>query len=119
MDFGNFREYCLRKKGCTEDTPFDETTLVFRVGGKIFALTDMESLPFQCNLKCDPEKAEELRERYDSITPGYHMNKKHWNTVISDNSFPDTLFRELIDHSYELVFISLKKSDRQRILHFE
>jgi len=115
MDLQLLREYCLEKKGVSEDTPFDETTLVFRVANKIFALTDMEQLPLQVNLKCDPERAIELRERYDCITPGYHMNKKHWNTVELNSCIDDKSVMELIDHSYDLVFKSLKKVEREEI----
>lgn len=115
MNLEKFREYCLGKPGCTEDLPFDETTIVFRVGGKIFALTDLEALPFTFNLKCDPVRAIELRESYDCIKPGWHMNKKHWNTVEPDGIQPDSFYYELADHSYELVLKSLKKSEREKI----
>jgi len=115
MDIESFRNYCLAKKGVTEAFPFDETTLVFKVGGKIFALTDLEDKPFRANLKCDPERAVDLREHYKSIIPGWHMNKTHWNTVIADSDIDMKLFRELIDHSYVLVFNTLKKSEKQAI----
>ena len=93
MHIETFREYCLSLHGTTEDFPFGKETLVFKVGGKIFALTHVD--PFESvNLKCDPEKAVELRERYPAVQPGYHMNKKHWNTVIMDGSIPDTLLKE-------------------------
>jgi predicted DNA-binding protein (MmcQ/YjbR family) len=117
MDLEFLRNYCLSKNGVSEDFPFDETTLVFRVGGKIFALTDVENIPFSINLKCDPEKAVELRELHESIVPGWHMNKKHWNTVFPDKSLPLKLLKELIDHSYDLVFNSLKKTDKINILN--
>lgn len=108
MDLLYFREYCLAKPGATEDSPFDENTLCFRVGGKIFAITDI--LDFESiNLKCDPEKAIELREAYSGIRPGYHMNKKHWNTVSCDGSVPDNLLLKLTDQSYDLIFSSLPK----------
>lgn len=116
MDIAELREYCLSKKGTTEDYPFDETTLCLRVGGKIFAITDVKDLPFRVNLKCDPERAIELRERYSNIIPGYHMNKQHWNTVEPGGEVDDILMRELIDHSYELIFASLKKKQRDEIL---
>lgn len=115
MNLKQFREYCLSKKGVTEDFPFDETTIVFRVGGKIFALTNVEQLPFTFNLKCEPEKAIELREKYSCIIPGWHMNKKHWNTIEPDNSISLKVLKELVDHSYELVFKSLKKSEKENI----
>ena len=102
MNVEEFRMYCLRKKWVTEEFPFDENTLVFKVMGKMFALTDVD-LFNSINLKCDPEKAIGLREQYPAVIPGYHMNKKHWNTVHVDGSFSNELFKELIDHSYELV----------------
>lgn len=114
MDISFFRTYCLSKPGTSEDTPFDETTLCFKVGGKIFALTDIDLFE-SVNLKCDPERAIELREMYNGITPGYHMNKKHWNTVIFDGSVSDKLVLELVDHSYELVLKSLPKKQQALI----
>jgi predicted DNA-binding protein (MmcQ/YjbR family) len=111
MNIEHFREYCLSKKGVTEHFPFDETTLVFKVMGKMFALTDLEG-PFSLNLKCDPEKAVDLRERYPSVQPGYHMNKKHWNTIIVDGTVDDEMIYEWTDHSYHLVVISLSKKER-------
>lgn len=114
MDFYFFREYCLAKPFATEDTPFDEITFCFRVGGKIFCLTDMESNPVRLNLKCDPEKAIELRAEYEYITPGYHMNKKHWNTVEVDSAVDLALVKEMIDDSYEIVFKSLSKKEREK-----
>jgi len=102
MNIEEFRIYCLQKNDVTECFPFDEQTLVFKVKGKMFALTDlMES--FSINIKCDPDKAIELREHYSCVLPGYHMNKKHWNTIIIDGSIPDKLLKEWIDHSYDLV----------------
>lgn len=114
MNIESFREYCLKKNGVTEEFPFDENTLVFKVGGKIFALTDLVDLPFRVNLKCDPETAAELRERYDSVQPGYHMNKKHWNTVLFDGSIPVSELKKMIDDSYSLVLKRLKKSLREK-----
>lgn len=110
------REYCLTKKGVTEDFPFDETTLVMRVIGKIFILISLDSIPLQMNLKCDPEKALKLREEYESVQPGYHMNKKHWNTVIIDGSVRWSTLKEWIDHSYDLVVSGLKKSDKEKLI---
>ena len=95
--------------------PFGEYTLCFKVGGKIFALTDIESKPLSFNVKCDPDKAVTLREQYDSVKPGYHMNKKHWNTIIADGSVNRQLLQEWIDHSYDLVVASLPKSQRQSL----
>lgn len=110
MNIEALREYCLLKPGTTEEFPFDEDTLVFKVAGKIFALTsltDWERGEPTVNLKCDPERAVELRERYSEVKPGFHMNKKHWNTVSLNESLADTAVRELIDHSYELVVSKL------------
>lgn len=106
-----FRNHCLSLPGVTEDTPFDPTTLCFRVGGKIFAIMDMEVFEY-VNLKCDPERSVELRERYDGITPGYHMNKKLWNSVSVSGNVPDPLILELAVHSYELIRDSLPKKVR-------
>ena len=114
MNIEHLRKYCLEKKGVTEDFPFDEHTLCFRVMGKIFAITSF-SLPFSVNLKCDPEKAVELRERYEEIQPGYHMNKKHWNTVTFDGNLPDKLLKELTDHSYDLIVKGLSKKLREEL----
>lgn len=111
MNIEQIREYCLKKKGVTEEFPFDEETLVFKVAGKIFLLASLESIPLQINLKCDPEIAIELREEYKSVQPGYHMNKKHWNTIIIDGSVPAKLVFEWINDSYNLVVAGLKKSD--------
>lgn len=112
MDIDAFRAYCLAKKGASEDFPFDEVTLCLRVMGKIFAITGLDNEGFQVNLKCDPDYALELRERYAEIQPGWHMNKAHWNTVDFEGSLDTQLLRRLIDHSYELVAKSLKKADR-------
>ena len=109
MNLEVFREYCLKKKAVTEDLPFGPDTLVFKVMGKAFVLTSISEVPGSCNLKCYPERAEQLREKYSSITPGYHMNKKHWNTVEWDGSVSDQLIFELIDHSYDLVINGLPK----------
>ncbi|MDX1365402.1 MmcQ/YjbR family DNA-binding protein [Arenibacter latericius] len=109
MNIEEFRTYCLDKKGVTEEFPFDSKTLVFKVMGKMFALTSLEEVPFRANLKCDPEKAIELRELHDGkIIPGYHMSKVHWNTIYVEKLAP-YLVRELIDHSYDLVVAKLTK----------
>lgn len=102
MDIEIVRQYCLEKKGVTEGFPFNETTLVFKVMDKIFALLNLE-YPHSINLKCDPAKALDLRERYEEIKPGYHMSKKHWNTLDLTGTLSDDHIRELIDHSYDLV----------------
>lgn len=109
MNIEDFRDYCLQKKGVEETFPFDNVTLVFKVMGKIFALTGLDEDEFKVNLKCDPSRALELRERYLQIVPGYHMNKHHWNTVHFEEGLPETLLEELIDHSYDLVVASLPK----------
>lgn len=115
MNIEQIREYCLKKKGVTEEFPFDEETLVFKVAGKIFLLASLEAIPLQINLKCDPEKAIELREEYDTVMPGYHMNKNHWNTIIIDGTVPSHQLLEWIDESYNLVVAGLKKSERKLI----
>src|SRR3970282_331030 len=122
MNLEMYYEYCLSKKGVTEHVPFDEDTLVFKVGGKMFALSSLsqwEKGEPSVNLKCDPERAEELRAQYDDIKPGYHMSKIHWNTINVNREVPDTLIKELIDHSYELVFRSLTKKIQNEILELE
>lgn len=116
MNIEFFRKYCLSKPGTSEATPFDENTLCFKVGSKIFAIIDIDLFE-SVNLKCNPERAIELREEYEGIVPGYHMNKKHWNTVAFDGSVPDPLILELVDHSYELVYKSLTKTERENISH--
>ena len=115
MNIEQIREYCLRKKGVTEEFPFDEETLVFKVLGKIFILASLDSIPLQINLKCDPGKVVELREEYEAVQPGYHMNKKHWNTIIIDGSIPNKKIFEWIDNSYNLVAKGLRKTDQERL----
>lgn len=122
MNLETFYEYCLSKKGVTEHFPFDEDTLVFKVGGKMFALSSLsqwEKGQPSVNLKCDPERAEELRAEYDGIQPGFHMSKIHWNTVAVNTSVSDGFVKELIDHSYELVFKSLTKKLQNEIQELE
>ena len=114
MNIEQYREICLSLPHTTEDMPFDENVLVFRVGGKIFTLLDVNDFS-SVNLKCDPERAIELREQYDGILPGYHMNKKHWNTVLTDGSVSDDLIAELAQHSYDLVFKSLPLIKRKEL----
>jgi len=111
MNIEKLREYCLSKKGTTEGFPFGEDTLVFKVMGKMYALTNLNG-ELTINLKCDPEKAMELREEYSFVLPGYHMNKKHWNTVEISDFVPDQLMMEWINHSYDLVVNSLTKKLR-------
>lgn len=116
MNIEEFRDYCLSKKGVTESFPFDEVTLVFKVMGKIFSICPLEQLPSQVNLKCDPERAVELREEYDGIImPGYHMNKIHWNTVEIENNIPNGILIELIDHSYDLIVKKLPKKLKEEL----
>lgn len=115
MNLEMLRNFCLSMKGVTEDMPFDETTIVFKVFGKIFLLTDTEG-KLSVNLKCDPGKALELRAGYPAIQPGYHMNKKHWNTVYCDGSLEDGFILELVVHSYQMVVegLPLKYQKEQR-----
>ncbi|MDP4184361.1 MAG: MmcQ/YjbR family DNA-binding protein [Bacteroidota bacterium] len=117
MNIEILRDYCISLKGVTEEFPFDETTLVFKVGGKMFLLTDLEG-DLRINIKCDPEKAITLRETYPWVIPGYHMNKKHWNTVMIDGSISDPQIIQWINDSYQLVFLSLplKKQNEIRLL---
>ncbi|CAM2823072.1 MmcQ/YjbR family DNA-binding protein [Flavobacterium frigoris] len=118
MNLETYYEYCLSKKGVTEHFPFDEDTLVFKVGGKMFALTSLTKWELGApaiNLKCDPDRAQELRAQCDDIKPGFHMSKIHWNTVSINKDVPDSLIKELIDHSYKLIFKSLKKKIQQEI----
>jgi len=110
MNIEEFRDYCLSKKGATESFPFDETTLVFKVMGKMFALTGLEHVPISVNLKCDPERSAELRDEYDGgITGAFHMNKLHWNSIEIESNIPTDLLLELIDLSYNLVVDKLTK----------
>src|SRR6266446_4215659 len=109
MDLASFREYCLSKRGANESTPFGDDVLVFKVAGKIFALAPFDEVPATANLKCDPDLALELRDRYDQVRSGYHMNKKHWNTVKIETGIPDIELRKMIDHSYKLVIERLPK----------
>lgn len=111
MNIESYRTYCLSKRGVTEEFPFDEETLVMKVVGKVFALTNINGFS-SINLKCDPENAVELREKYAAVQPGYHMNKKHWNTVLIDGSIPDKLLRQWIDESYQLVVAGLTKTQK-------
>jgi predicted DNA-binding protein (MmcQ/YjbR family) len=111
----DLRKYCASKKGVKEDFPFDLSTLTFKVCGKNFLLTDINSEVLSINLKCTPEHALHLRSRYPQITPGYHMNKIHWNTVRIDGNIPDNEIYIMIDQSYELVLAGLKKSLRDTL----
>ena len=118
MNLETFYEYCLSKKAVTEHFPFDEDTLVFKVGGKMFALSSLKQWEKQepsVNLKCDPERALELRANYDAINEGYHMSKIHWNTVAINQDVPDAMLKALIDHSYDLILKSLTKKIQAEI----
>ena len=112
MDLAEFREYCLSKPGAREETPFGPDVLVFKVGRKMFALAPVDEVPTTVNLKCDPDLALDLRDRYEQVRPGYHMNKKHWNTVEIEGGIPAVELCRMIDHSYDLVNRSLPKTAR-------
>lgn len=103
MNIETIRDYCLSKPGCEETQPFGPDTLVFKINGKMFLLLSLDSAPPQFNVKCDPDKALELRETYAAVLPGYHMNKKHWNTVVLNGTIPSKNIKEWIDDSYTLV----------------
>ncbi len=109
MDLAEFRDYCMGKPGASESAPFGDDTIVFKVGAKMFALASLDEVPASANLKCDPERALELRDRYEAIRPGYHMNKRHWNTVELGTGVPDAELHRMIDHSYDLVCAKLPR----------
>ena len=115
MDLADAIDHCLSLAHTKETTPFGPDTLVYKVAGKVFAITSLDAFPPFINLKCDPDRAIELREQHEAITPGYHMNKKHWNSVRLGGAVPSKLIRELIDHSYELVVKSLSAKERQAL----
>lgn len=119
IDLKNLRKYCTGKAGAVEDYPFGEDTLVYKVVGKMFALIPLDTPrdePPTISLKCDPTLAEILRNIYDAVQPGYHLNKKHWNTVTVDGSIPDDEIYDMIDQSYQLVVKSLKKEEREQLV---
>lgn len=115
MELEEIRQHCLLKPGVTEDFPFDESVLAFRVMGKIFLLTNIDAFPQSFNVKCEPELAVELRDQYDAVQPGYHMNKKHWNTIMLDGTVEDALLIEWIDHSYARVAAGLTRAQRDQL----
>ena len=115
MDYEQLHNYLNDKPGAVVDFPFDQVTLVFKVGGKMFALLSLNEQPLRMNLKCDPDKVEALRDCFVSIIPGYHMNKRHWNTLILDGSLPEDLILSLVNDSYALVIKGLSKAVRQRL----
>jgi predicted DNA-binding protein (MmcQ/YjbR family) len=114
MDLETFRAQCLSKKGVTEETPFGADTLVYKVMGKMFALTGMPDF-VSINIKADPESAIEQREKYEAVQPGYHMNKKHWNTILMDGSIPDKLILRWLEQSYQLVVNGLTKKEKSAL----
>jgi len=116
MNIEEVRDYCLSKKGATEDFPFDEVSLVIKVGGKMFALISLDAEEKNVALKCDPEYAIELREKYEGIRPAWHFNKKHWNNVFLESDVSEKNIKELIDHSYEMVLKGMSKKLRDEIL---
>ena len=109
MNVETIREYCLSKKNVEEDQPFGPDVIVYKVSSKIFLLLSLDEEPLQFNVKCDPDLAVELREEYSCVIPGYHMNKKHWNTIIVDGTVPSKKLKEWIDHSYSLISNNRKK----------
>lgn len=115
MDFDSLHRYLNDKPGAEVDFPFDEVTLVFKVGGKMFALIILDEEPMRMNLKCAPDQSVALRDCFAAILPGYHMNKRHWNTLLLDGSLPDDLLRSMIDDSYALVVAGLPKAVRQSL----
>lgn len=117
MDFNTIQAYLLNKKGTTEERPFGPEALVYKVMGKMFALISEGSSPLRISLKCDPDEALALRDMYTAVAPGYHLNKRHWNTVIANDTIPDAEFWGMIDHSYDLVVRGLPRKDRNQLEH--
>ncbi len=115
MNIEELRTFCISKKGVSEEDPFGPDNIVFKVMGKVFLIADLEERPLQFNVKCSPEKAIELREKYTCVLPGYHMNKKHWNTIIVDDSANSILIKEWITDSYNLVIKKLTKIQQQEL----
>ncbi|GGF80039.1 MmcQ/YjbR family DNA-binding protein [Wenyingzhuangia marina] len=115
MNIEDLRTYCISKAHVSESFPFDESTLVFKVSDKMFALTGLERIPHAVNVKCDPEMAIELREKYSSVTSAFHMNKKHWNTILLASDMSTDDIKKWIDHSYDLVVKSLTKKKQKEL----
>ena len=115
MTADELRDWCLARKGASEEFPFGEQPSVFKVGGKMFAIINLESRPLQVSLKCDPELAEQLRATYEAIGPGYHLNKRHWNTVTLDGSLSDEMVIEMLEDSHDLVLAGLPRVTRERL----
>lgn len=114
MDIELIREYCLQKPNTSEELPFGPDVVVFKVKGKVFLLLSLDTEDLRFNVKCDPDWAVELREEYSCVQPGYHMNKKHWNTIIVDGTFNTKQIKQMIDHSYELIVNSLPKKEKAK-----
>ena len=114
MHAESIREYAIAKENVTEGFPFGESTLVFKVNNKVFLLLALDEQPLRFNIKCDPDLAIELREQYDCVQPGYHMNKKHWNTIVVDGSVPNKKLKEWIDHSYQLIAYKAPQTVKKR-----
>lgn len=114
MYIDELRDYCMMKAFTTESFPFDEVTLVFKVMNKMFAIVPLDEEEKRVNLKCEPARALELRDNYEAVQPGWHMNKAHWNTVYLERDLPDKEIRKLIDHSYDLILASLPKKRREK-----
>jgi len=115
MNLETFRDFCLSLPHTTEDMPFGEDILAFRICGRIFVLTNLESVPLRASLKCNPERALELREQYpEKIVAGYHLNKKHWNTILLEN-LPEVLIKEMVQHSYNQVLAKVPKKEREAL----
>ena len=115
MDATALRSWCLGRPGAIEDFPFGPEHSVFKVSGKIFALSALDRTPLHVSVKCEPELALQLRNSYAAIRPGYHLNKRHWNTIALDGSLPDQLVRDLIEDSYDLVVSALPKRVREEL----
>jgi len=117
MNYQDLIDYNLSKQGAVEDYPFGEEVIVMKIANKMFSLISRKDGVAYINLKCDPELALALRHEYEAVNEGYHMNKKHWNTVLIDGSIPDKKKKKMIDHSYDLVFSKLKKSEQEYFIH--
>ena len=115
IDAAALREWCLARPGVTEEKPFGPVTTVFKVEGKLFALSALESEPLQVSLKCEPGLAAALRRDHEAVKPGYHLNKRHWNTVLCDGSLPDPMFYDMLEDSYDLVVSAMSRATRERL----
>ncbi|MBS1597164.1 MAG: MmcQ/YjbR family DNA-binding protein [Bacteroidetes bacterium] len=113
MDIESLREYCLKKKAAKETFPFGDSTLVFKVKGKVFLLASLDASPLRFNVKADPEIIDDLREQYEDVLPGYHMNKRHWNTIVVTGRMSEKVLKQMIDDSYRLVVKSLSQKDQK------